>query len=61
MTGHLLSSLIRHPYEGSMWAICQLASKIAFLIGYKSDILERGLYKTISRGVEAKPLIKEGI
>ena len=46
MAGYGLSSLVKHPYWGMMWAGCQLASLAAYVIRYRSELLERGLYKT---------------
>lgn len=46
MAYFLLSTFARNPYRGFLWTGCQLTSKIAYLIGYRSDFLERGFYKT---------------
>ncbi len=42
----LLSAFVRHPHLGLMWAGCQLTSVIAYLIRYKTELLEMGFYKT---------------
>jgi glycosyltransferase involved in cell wall biosynthesis len=52
MAGFLVSSFIRHPYGGLMWAVCKLAAKIMHLFRYKADKLDKGLYKTKSRRKE---------
>jgi len=46
MAGVLFSSFARHPYWGLMWAGCQLISRTAYLINYRTDLLEEGFYKT---------------
>ncbi len=46
MAGYALSTLVRHPYWGMMWAGCQLTSLVAHLIRYRTGLLERGIYKT---------------
>ncbi len=46
MGGYILSTLVQHPYWGMMWAGCQLATLVAYLTRYRTELLERGLYKT---------------
>ena len=46
MAGYVLSTFVRHPYWGVMWAGCQLTSLIAYLFRYRNDALDKGLYKT---------------
>ena len=46
MAGYVLSTFVQHPYWGMMWAGCELISFVAYLIRYRTDLLERGLYKT---------------
>jgi len=58
----LLSCAVRHPRHAIMWAICRLASGIAYLIGPGANALETGLYKTESKRVDvlnSPPLMRD--
>jgi len=46
MASFLLSTFARNPYRGLLWTGCLSTSKIAYLIKYRTDFLERGFYKT---------------
>lgn len=54
MVKFFLAAFIRHPYMGLMWYLCNLTSRMAYLVRHKTSGLERGLYKTNSGRVVAK-------
>ncbi len=47
----IMSSIIRHPFCGLMWALCYSISKVEFMLGVNFEKYERGFFWTRSKPV----------